>query len=214
MLTKGSPIADMVYGIDNTFVSRAADEGVLADYTPDDDPGACYEPQDDDLGEQVTAVDYSDVCVNVDDTWFEEKGIDPPASLRGPDANRSTAACSWSRRADHLLARPRLPARDDLAVRRRRLAGLLGPAARPTALKVTSGWSDAYQVDFTAGGGEGDRPIVLSYASSPPFTIPEDGDEADDERAARHLLPAGGVRRACSTVPRTPRAPRRSSTSW
>ena len=33
VLTKGSPIADLVYGIDNTFASRAVDEGVLADYT-------------------------------------------------------------------------------------------------------------------------------------------------------------------------------------
>ena len=40
--------------------------------------------------------------------------------------------------------------------------------------KITAGWSDAYQVDFTQGGGSGDRPIVLSYASSPPFTIDED----------------------------------------
>ena len=39
--------------------------------------------------------------------------------------------------------------------------------------RVVSGWSDAYEVDFTAGGGGGDRPIVLSYSSSPPFTIPE-----------------------------------------
>ncbi len=32
---------------------------------------------------------------------------------------------------------------------------------------VTSGWSEAYQGAFTAGGGNGDRPIVVSYASSP-----------------------------------------------
>ncbi len=43
--------------------------------------------------------------------------------------------------------------------------------------KITSGWSDAYEVDFTAGGGHGDRPIVLSYASSPPFTIPKGGSK-------------------------------------
>jgi thiamine transport system substrate-binding protein len=43
--------------------------------------------------------------------------------------------------------------------------------------RVTAGWTDAYTVDFTAGGGGGDRPIVLSYASSPPFTIPEGGEE-------------------------------------
>jgi thiamine transport system substrate-binding protein len=41
--------------------------------------------------------------------------------------------------------------------------------------KLTDGWSDAYQVDFTQGGGKGDRPIVLSYDSSPAFTIADDG---------------------------------------
>ena len=48
--------------------------------------------------------------------------------------------------------------------------------------RVVSGWSDAYEVDFTAGGGGGDRPIVLSYASSPPFTIPK-GEERPTTRA-------------------------------
>ena len=42
--------------------------------------------------------------------------------------------------------------------------------------KVTEGWSDAYQVDFTQGGGSGDRPIVLSYDSSPAFTIDDAGE--------------------------------------
>jgi thiamine transport system substrate-binding protein len=41
--------------------------------------------------------------------------------------------------------------------------------------KLTEGWSDAYQVDFTQGGGKGDRPIVLSYDSSPAFTVADDG---------------------------------------
>ena len=41
---------------------------------------------------------------------------------------------------------------------------------------LTSGWSDAYEVDFTQGGGKGDRPIVLSYDSSPAFTVPEGSD--------------------------------------
>ena len=50
--------------------------------------------------------------------------------------------------------------------------------------KVTSGWTDAYEVDFTAGGGKGDRPIVTSYSSSPPFTIPE----GETEPTTRALL--------------------------
>ena len=42
--------------------------------------------------------------------------------------------------------------------------------------KLTSGWNDAYYVDFTQGGGDGDRPIVLSYDSSPAFTPTDDGE--------------------------------------
>ena len=41
--------------------------------------------------------------------------------------------------------------------------------------KLTQGWSDAYEVDFTQGGGGGDRPIVLSYDSSPAFTVDGQG---------------------------------------
>ena len=37
--------------------------------------------------------------------------------------------------------------------------------------KLTAGWEDAYYVDFTQGGGKGKRPIVLSYDSSPAFTV-------------------------------------------
>ena len=44
-------------------------------------------------------------------------------------------------------------------------------------IKIDAGWEDAYTVDFTAGGGNGDRPIVVSYSSSPPFTLPKGGDK-------------------------------------
>jgi thiamine transport system substrate-binding protein len=176
VLTKGSPIADLAYGIDNTFASRAVDEGVLADYTPQDLPASAssYALQDPTEAAQLTPVDYGDVCVNVDDTWFAKHGVTPPASLddltepayKGlfvtPGASSSSPG----------------------------LAFLLATVAKygdawPTYwkklmandTKITSGWSDAYEVDFTAGGGGGDRPIVLSYASSPPFTIPEGGSK-------------------------------------
>ena len=42
-------------------------------------------------------------------------------------------------------------------------------------MKIDAGWEDAYTVDFTQGGGNGDRPIVVSYSSSPPFTVPKGG---------------------------------------
>jgi len=175
VLTKNSPLADMVYGIDNTFVSRAAEEGVLAPYEPQDAVGAELEPQDAEVADLVTPIDFSDVCVNVDDTWFADKGLEPP----------STYEDLTDRRYQDLFVTP-APSTSSPG-----LAFLVGTIAKygedgwedywqrllDNGTKVTAGWEDAYMVDFTAGGGGGDRPIVLSYASSPPFTVPEGGDE-------------------------------------
>ncbi len=36
---------------------------------------------------------------------------------------------------------------------------------------VTSGWEEAYYSVFSGGSGEGDRPLVVSYASSPPAEV-------------------------------------------
>src|SRR3954452_2648468 len=59
VLTKGSPIADMTYGIDNTFASRAVDEGVLTDYTPADEPrsASAYALDDPRASARLTPVD-------------------------------------------------------------------------------------------------------------------------------------------------------------
>jgi thiamine transport system substrate-binding protein len=174
VLTKRSPIADLAYGIDNTFASRAVDEGILADYTPRDEPAsaAAYALHDRTGAGRLTPIDYGDVCVNVDDGWFRRHGKTPPRTL------------------DDLAD----PAYKDLFVTPGAsssspgLAFLLATIARygdgwrdywqrlmANGTKLTAGWEDAYEVDFTAGGGHGDRPIVLSYASSPPFTVPKGG---------------------------------------
>ena len=73
VLTKDSPLADGVYGIDNTFASRAVDEGVLSPYASSAVPQSAKPFQLAGAGaEQLTPVDYGDVCVNVDDTWFRK----------------------------------------------------------------------------------------------------------------------------------------------
>ncbi len=174
VLTKGSPIADLAYGIDNTFASRAVDQGVLADYTPKHQPAsaASYALDDAHEADQLSPVDYGDVCVNVDDVWFRRHHLAPPRTLddltearyRGlfvtPGASTSSPGLAFllttiARYGDGWPAYwKKLVAND---------------------AKVTAGWSDAYEVDFSGGGGHGDRPIVLSYASSPPFTIPKGG---------------------------------------
>ncbi len=175
VLTKGSPLADGVYGIDNTFASRAVDEGVLAAYDATALPDSAEEFRlEGDAAERLTPIDYSDVCVNVDDTWFADKGMEPPRTLEDltdakykglfvtPGATTSSPGLAF------LLATISAEGEDWPDFWRRLM---------DNDVRVTSGWSDAYEVDFTAGGGQGDRPIVTSYSSSPPFTIPEGGTE-------------------------------------
>jgi thiamine transport system substrate-binding protein len=173
VLTKDSPIADAVYGIDNTFASRAVDEGVLADHTPEDPvPGADRYALTGAAAGQLTPVDWSDVCVNVDDAWFADHDTSPPASLDDlvapeyRDLFVTPGATTSSPGFAFLLATIGKYGEDGWEDY---WAGLM-----KNGTKVTSGWSDAYEVDFT-GAGQGDRPVVVSYSSSPPFTVPEGG---------------------------------------
>jgi thiamine transport system substrate-binding protein len=174
VLTKGAPIADAAVGIDPTFASRAVDAGVLAPYTPEKLPPSAADHALQGAGaDLLTPVDWGDVCVNVDDAWFDEHDLAPPRSFEdlADPAYRDlfvTPAASTSSPGFAFLAAT---------------VGEFGVngwqdywrALMANGTRITSGWSDAYEVDFTAGGGDGDRPIVLSYASSPPFTIPKGG---------------------------------------
>ena len=173
-LTQGSPLGDAVFGIDNTFASRAVDEGILAAYRPDDLPeGTSDRALPGELSDYLTPVDFGDVCVNIDRTWFEREGVEEPQSLADltepeyeglfvtPGASTSSPGLAF------LLATIAEFGQDGW---QQYWSDLVDNDVR-----VVSGWEDAYTVDFTAGGGDGDRPIVLSYASSPPFTIGDDG---------------------------------------
>ncbi|GAA3809304.1 thiamine ABC transporter substrate-binding protein [Cellulomonas soli] len=175
VLTKDAPLGDLVYGIDNTFASRVIDEGVVVPAevsAPAAQDAAAYAVPGDDGA--LTAIDFGDVCVNVDHEWFAAQGLAEPTTLEDltkpeykdllvvPDPVTSSPGLAF------LLA----------------TVGAFGEDAWPAywqqlkdnGLKVADGWSDAYFVDFTAGGGDGPRPLVLSYASSPPYTVPEGGD--------------------------------------
>jgi len=172
VLTKDNPLGDVAFGVDNTFASRALDEGVFAPYAAKLPEGADQYLLEGDDDQALTPIDNANVCVNIDDTWFADKGVAPPKTLddlfkpvyRGlfvtPGAATSspgmaflltTVAAYGAKWPDYWA---RLMHNDTL---------------------LTEGWSDAYQVDFTQGGGKGDRPIVLSYDSSPAFTIADDG---------------------------------------
>ena len=170
VLTKDDPTGDVAFGVDNTFASRALDEGVFSPYSFPAPAGvSAYDlPGDDEHA--LTPVDNGNVCVNVDDTWFADHDLAPPKTL------------------DDLTD----PAYKDLfvlpgaATSSTGMAFLLATVAAygdgwpdywkklmANGAELTSGWEDAYEVDFTQGGGSGKRPIVLSYDSSPAFTVPK-----------------------------------------
>ncbi len=177
VLTKGSPIADMFYGIDNTFASRAVNQGIAAPYTPTSESASArrFEPQDPTAAAQLTPVDYSDVCVNVDDTWFAKHHLAEPTTfgdLTKPAYKGLTVtegASTSSTGLAFLLA----------TIAKYGENGWQGYWKKLMAndTLVESGWDQAYEVDFTAGGGHGDRPIVVSYDSSPPYTVPKGGSK-------------------------------------
>ena len=85
VLTKDDPLGDVSFGVDNTFASRALDEGVFAPYDAPLPQGAeQYRlPGDgaDGQAHDLTPVDTGDVCVNVDDTWFAAHHLAPPRTL-------------------------------------------------------------------------------------------------------------------------------------
>ena len=176
VLTKGAPLADAVYGIDNTFASRAYDEGVLASYTSAKAPASAarFALPSASGAKALTPVDYGDVCVNVDDSWFARHHLAEPKTLddlirpayKGlfvtPGATTSSPGLAF------LLA--------TVAAKGNGWQAYWHDLMR-NGTKVDAGWEDAYETDFTGGGGKGSRPIVLSYSSSPPFTIPKGKDK-------------------------------------
>jgi thiamine transport system substrate-binding protein len=168
VLTKDSPLGDVAFGVDNTFASRALDEGVFAPYDFDAPAGVDDHALPGDDEHALTAVDNANVCVNVDDTWFEKEGLAPPEGLDDltdsayrdlfvtPGATTSTPGMAF-------LLSTIAQYGDEWTTYWEDLVG--------NGAKLTKGWEDAYNVDFTQGGGDGDRPIVLSYDSSPAFTV-------------------------------------------
>jgi len=167
ILAAGAPTADVLFGVDNTLVTRALDAGVFESYTSPEASALQTDLADQTFDGLVTPIDFGDVCINIDDTWFAEQDIPAPTSLddlvdptyRGmlvvQDPGTSSPGLAFllstvSRYGDEWPQYWQQLADNDVA--------------------IAGSWSDAYYGDFTFGGG-GDRPIVVSYATSPPAEI-------------------------------------------
>ncbi|MEW5724583.1 MAG: thiamine ABC transporter substrate-binding protein, partial [Thermodesulfobacteriota bacterium] len=117
---------------------------------------------------RLLPVDFGDVCLNYDKKWFAQKGLAPPQGLEDlikPEYKDLTVVenpATSSPGLAFLLA----------------TVGRFGPEGyldywkklRQNGVTVVNGWEDAYYGHFTAAS-KGDRPIVVSYATSPPAEV-------------------------------------------
>lgn len=164
-LTAGNPEGDVLWGVDNTLLSRALDEQIFDPYVSMAHP-LRSELLDAAAG-AVTPVDYGDVCINVDDAALAERDLEPPTSLddlidpRYRDLLVVPSASTSSPGLAFLLATIVRYGDDGWRDYWRALVD--------NGALVVSGWSDAYYTAFSRYGG--DRPLVLSYASSPPAEV-------------------------------------------
>ncbi|WP_406199249.1 thiamine ABC transporter substrate-binding protein [Streptomyces europaeiscabiei] len=173
ILTKDNPQGDVFFGVDNTLLSRALDNGLFQPYEAKglDKVGAEY--QLDQGRHRVTPIDSGDICVNYDKAYFSKNKIEPPQSF------------------DDLVK----PEYKDLLVTENAstsspgLGFVLGTAAKygddgwegyweklkANGVKVVDGWEQAYYQEFSGSTdgkkAGGDRPLVVSYASSPPAEV-------------------------------------------
>jgi len=166
-LTAGNPEGDVLFGVDNTLLSRALTADVFDPYVS---PNAATVPAALSVATQnaVTPVDYGDVCINLDDAWFAKNKIAKPATLDDlaqpayKDLLVVENAATSSPGLAFLLATVARYGEDGYSN--------YWKALRANGIKVVNGWTEAYEDTFSAGG-KGNRPIVVSYASSPPAEI-------------------------------------------
>ena len=168
LLTAGNPQGDVLFGVDNNLLSRALDGDLFEPYESSRleqvDERYVLDPE-----HRVTPIDHGEVCLNYDKAWFSEREIEPPQSLddlvdprfagllvvENPATSTPGLAFLFA-----TVVRYGEPSWQDFW---RRL--------RENDVLVVDGWEEAYNVRFSGAAGRGSRPIVVSYASSPPAEV-------------------------------------------
>ncbi|MFJ4204469.1 thiamine ABC transporter substrate binding subunit [Streptomyces sviceus] len=173
ILTKDNPQGDVFFGVDNTLLSRALDNGLFQSYEAKGADRIKAEYRVDQDKHRVTPIDTGDICVNYDKAYFSAHKLAPPTSY------------------DDLIkpAYKNLLVTENASTSSPGLGFLLGSAAKygddgwqgywkklkANGVKVVDGWEQAYNDEFSGSAGgkkaKADRPLVVSYASSPPAEV-------------------------------------------
>ena len=167
-LTAGNPEGDVMWGVDNSFLSRAIDDDIFEPYV-----ATGIENIPDELtalvpNGEATPVDFGDVCVNYDIGWFAERGLEPPETLddlvdpayAGTLVVQNPATSSPG--LAFLLATIDEYGTDGWQA--------YWQALGDNGVEVVESWTQAYYERFTWAGG-GPTPMVVSYGSSPPAEV-------------------------------------------
>lgn len=165
VLSKDNPVADVLFGIDDTFLSRALEEGIFVAYEADS-IGTVPETFRDDE-DRVTPIDYGDVCFNYDKGYFADSNLEVPDDLEDLTGDRYAGLVTVEHPATSSPGLAFMLATID----RYGEDGWLDwwQEMRQSGINIVSDWESAYYSEFTRYGGE--SPIVMSYASSPPAEV-------------------------------------------
>lgn len=163
ILAKDAPLADVMFGVDNTFLSRAIEADIFDAYQS---PALSDVPSEFVLDSSYRAlpVDYGDVCINYDKKYFEENNLAVPASfedLAKPEYNGLLVVQNPATSSPGLAFM--------LATRAYFGDGFLDywQNLKDNGIVVVDSWETAYYTNFSASSGQGPQPMVVSYASSP-----------------------------------------------
>jgi len=185
ILTKDAPLADLFFGVDNTFLSRALEADIFESYKSSLLNQISNEFKLDESN-RALPVDYGDVCVNYDKKYFTENNLAVPQSLED-------------------LAKPEyagLLVVENPATSSTGLAFLLATvthygdsfadywrALKDNDVVVADGWETAYYTNFSASSGKGPQPLVVSYGTSPAAEVIFAETPLDDAPTASILGP-------------------------
>ncbi|WP_329145903.1 thiamine ABC transporter substrate-binding protein [Streptomyces sp. NBC_01456] len=172
ILSKDNPQGDVFFGIDNTLLSRGLDEGLFSPYEA---KGLGHVPaglQLDKSRHRVTPLDYGDICVNYDRGYFARHKIAPPKTFddlikpryKGLLVTENSATSSPG--LAFQLATVAAYGKDNWQGYWKKL--------KANGVEVVDSWEQAYNQRFSgsaASKGKGDKPLVVSYASSPPAEV-------------------------------------------
>ena len=172
VLGGGSAGFDVLFGVDTSLMPRAeAARDTFATTDLGETPRGIRQIADG----RFTSIDDSFVCFNYDRTWFATNGIEPPRSVEDLTLPQFASKV--------VVPDPASSSPGMMALLGRGV--VLGDQAADWWKRLIDGgalivgsWSDAYFTNFTAGGQQGTRPIVLSYASSPPAEVVSSADES------------------------------------